>query len=373
MNIEKSLQIYTIMILLSTFFLWCADTLTNNEDYDNNLFRQRILNLPYMIFAILSFIAPFFISAFRLNVGTDYMSYVLMAKNPINYVGIPVFFKNLLIILLHFNLTDLGFFIFSSFLILFTYFLVIIILSESPHLSLFMFFIMEDFFVSMNIVRQYIAMGILLVAYLLYREHYFYVGIAFNIIGIMIHPSVIIFNVFLIILFAFRKFNFTRFNTTMLIIFSPILLLFVPLFKVILRYTAFGKFLDNSYSLFHYRWTFLMILVYFICLVLIVIFANFARVQVDYGAKSFLLANLCIILLLVGSYFISGNAYRVIYLLTPIMIIYYPRVLMTIENKELRLVVNICIICCFIVTTIIMITHNNNDVIPYYNQFITKY
>lgn len=357
--------------MLSTLFLWCADKLHINEKGDIiNL--QRIKSLPYLFLMCLSFAFPFFISAYRINVGTDYMSYVLMAKNPIGYIGIPVFFKNILIFLSKFGLTASGFFILSSFFILFTYFIAIVLLSQVPHLSLFMFFIMEDFFVSMNMVRQFIAMGVLLIAYLLYSKHHFYIGITFNIISFLIHPSIIIFDIFLVILFIFRKFNFTRINTILLVLFSPFILLAIPLFKLILRYTIFGKFLDNSYSLFHYRWTFLMILSYSVSLILIIIFANYARVQVNQAAKSYILANLCVILLLISSYFISGNAYRVIYLITPIMIIYYPKTLTTIENKALRLIVNVCIICCFIAATTIMITHNNNDVIPYFNQFITN-
>lgn len=367
MSTFGSLSVYILMTILSTFFLWLSHYFQKHYVI-GNVISSKIINVVLYLLAALPFII---ISGYRVNVGTDFLSYVKMAEDPVNYPEIPNFFRSILIFLDNIGMTAQGFFLISTIVIIFCYFIAAYFISDKPYLTIFMFIIMEDFFASMNIIRQFIATGIILIAYLFYKKRKLFFAFTFNIIAFLIHPVVIIFDLVLFLNFLLRNFKLTKIRICYLIFLFPVFVGAFPVVKKVLSLTPFGKYLTNSYSLYHYRWTLLLIITYFIPFILITFYNNY-KVN-DKSTKIFLMANYCILVSLAGSYFISANTYRIMYTITPLMSLYYPQALQNISRKDTYALTKLLIEICFIISTGIMITHDNNNVIPYYNLLFSAF
>lgn len=359
-----SLMTFTIMTVISIVFMKLATEFKKDFFLTLNQYKSKVLMI---VFFILSIIPLAIISGFRINVGTDFPSYVNMFENPGQYIGIPNFFRNILLYLSRNGLDVQGMFILSSIIIIFCYYFSAITLSYKPDITILLFIIGEDFFASMNIIRQFIAVGILLIAYFFYQKKRKFWGLILNVIAFLIHPSIIIFNFFLILLYLLKRIRISKVKVIVLVLLSPFLTLLVPMFKKIIFFTEYGKFLSNDYAQLHYRWTLLMLLVYSTVLLLTTSFLNFKKYGDNLSVKKFIYSNVIIIYIISSSYFISGNTYRLIYVITPFMYIYYPSAIDSIDDTRTRIVVNFVNILIFLTGTIIMITHSNNDVIPYYN------
>ena len=147
--------IYILMMLYSLLFAYLAMKVKKK----NNKF----------IFIILAVFPIFFVSAFRYDVGTDYLyryaNDYLDFSSGVDIVNIEFLFKILMKICLCFSNDYVILFIVTSFLIIFFLVLSIYKNSKNIFLSFAVFLLGGFFFQSLNLVRQYIAIAIIIFSY----------------------------------------------------------------------------------------------------------------------------------------------------------------------------------------------------------------
>ena len=160
--------VYVFMLAISILFLVLAQKTEKK--------KQKIL---YYVLAGLPF---FIVSAFRYNVGTDYVrrytyDFSTMVKGgEIN--NLEIGFKLLLKLIILFTNNPLPVFVISSAIIVGLVMATIFTKSKNEIISLLIFFIGGFFFDSLNIMRQYIAVSIILFAYrflLVKKQKIFYI------------------------------------------------------------------------------------------------------------------------------------------------------------------------------------------------------
>ena len=108
----------------------------------------------------------FFISAFRYNVGTDFQSYlrdIILTRHNVEFFIEP-FFKIVYRCIIQFNLNEQWLFIITSICIVFPIVWCSFRESPMPTLSLFLFWSTTYFFCSMNGIRQFVAIAILMIS-----------------------------------------------------------------------------------------------------------------------------------------------------------------------------------------------------------------
>lgn len=148
--------IYILAFLLSIFLIWIS----------KNKIKSKKVKILFMILAVLPL---FLISAFRYDVGTDYIKrytndYLDMAKG--KQIGnLEIGFKLIDYICLFFTKEPYLLFVITSLIILAIFYETIYKKSSNIILSVVIFFLGGYFFGSLNLIRQYIAISFLLIGY----------------------------------------------------------------------------------------------------------------------------------------------------------------------------------------------------------------
>ena len=148
-------------------------------------------------FAILSILPLLVVMAFRYFVGTDFGSYVMIFKYGDDRVERGYILLNNLAHCFSDNCQAI--FVISSIIICGCYFYIIYKESINPAYSVLLFVLCKDYFVAMNVMRQYLSTAIVILAIpFVKRKEWFKAAIIF-IIAFLFHKSVIIFLLLLII------------------------------------------------------------------------------------------------------------------------------------------------------------------------------
>lgn len=186
-------------------------------------------NKKKWILIALSFLTVFAVSALRVNVGTDYKSYVAWFKN----ISVPTYehtnflFNNLIVIIKIFTKNPQWLFIITSLIILIFVYLSIIREQENEYdMALYLFIALGFYFATMNGIRQWIAIALFMYAYKFVTKKSFWlyalvivIASLFHISAITLLPFYFIFNfkindkwkLLIVAIFAFA-FNFINFN-----------------------------------------------------------------------------------------------------------------------------------------------------------------
>lgn len=179
--------IYLFGFLISLLFLWLAQKKAKTE-------KTKI------IFILLAVLPLFLLSALRYDVGTDYIKrytndYLAMAQGE-NISNLEIGFKFIDYLCLLVTKQPYLLFWMTSLIILGIFFTIMCQQSKDICLSATIFFLAGYFFGSLNLVRQYIAIGFLLIAYqFLLKENkkQSYIGFAiFTILAFFMHSSSIV-------------------------------------------------------------------------------------------------------------------------------------------------------------------------------------
>ena len=186
--------VYLIMLVISIIFLVLAQKTENKK-----------LKIVYYILTALPF---FLVSAFRYDVGTDYITrYTYDFNTMVKGTDIPnleIGFKTMVKIIILFTTDPLPVFVISSAIIVGLVMTTIFTKSKNMVLSILIFFIGGFYFDSLNIMRQYISICIVLFAYrflLKERKQKLYYVIAV-LIAATIHSTSLI---MLVLLFLDKK------------------------------------------------------------------------------------------------------------------------------------------------------------------------
>lgn len=150
------MYIYIITFLITILLIWLAE----------NKAKSKTIKTIVLILAIMPM---FFISAIRYDVGTDYdkrymADYYTLAEGK-NVGNLEIGFKAIDYICLFFTQEPYLLFVVTSLIILAIIFEVIYKKSSNKILSIIIFFLCGYFFGTLNLIRQYIAMALVLLGY----------------------------------------------------------------------------------------------------------------------------------------------------------------------------------------------------------------
>lgn len=245
-----------IMIFLSVLFTYIAVTYRNKYNETNNKNYKYI----YIILAFLAFLIPFLISGFRAyTVGTDtsgtYLNLYNQAKDLNIYknvrdIGYAII--NRLVYLLFDNYTVV--LLITSAIICGCSFYQIFKTSDKPTISTYLFFATNMYFISMNMIRESIAISIfILFIPLLMEKNWksFFIFLLGMLIGFTIHPTAF---VYVLLYFLFNFIEINRKRVIIFTVFNAICAKFVV--KIFLKIcenisyfnTYFGWYLKSNYN-----------------------------------------------------------------------------------------------------------------------------
>ena len=150
------MYIYIITFLITIALVWIAQ----------NKIKNKKLKILLLLIAV---IPMFLVSAFRYDLGTDYTKryvadYNTLAKGK-DVKNLEIGFKAIDYLCLFFTKEPYLLFVITSLIILAIIFEVIYKKSNNILLSIAIFFLWGYFFGSLNLVRQYIAISLILLGY----------------------------------------------------------------------------------------------------------------------------------------------------------------------------------------------------------------
>lgn len=159
-------MVYLIAFALTMIFSYIYIKYQKKEFYHSKI-SQKIIKL--LLFLLMCF-PLWFISAFRYNVGTDYMYTYVKYYNEILQYGYKPYKKEIIFqfmndILVFFNLGYQWIFILTSSIIVPLTMYFITKYSTNPLYSILFYFVSAFFFNTLNNVRQHIAIAISLIAF----------------------------------------------------------------------------------------------------------------------------------------------------------------------------------------------------------------
>lgn len=349
-------MIYLLMTIISIIFAELY------YYYKNNKLKK--------VFLFLSIIPFFLISALRYDIGTDYFyRYVpdflqIASGGTVNNleIGFQILYK----ILAFFSENPQIVFIVTSGLIIIPLFLTIFKYSKRPSISILLFFVGAFFFISLNMIRQFLAITILFSSLPLLKEKKYIKWLLTLVLAMCVHKTAIVFGI--VLLFT-KKFIC---SPIVLFVIATIVFLFKnelnTLINTILLYTSFSHYAYSQFATMDLQWTPLIIntLIY---LYMYYIYKK-QKVNSDNLQNDILLLNIqgfSIFLLLMGGVF--SIILRLVYFFTIFQII--SLVNFFYKKPETKLKIALIFIIAIMSLGVIK-THfiaNNDEVFPYKSIF----
>ena len=317
--------------------------------------------------AVLSLLPLALISGLRYDVGTDFLSYEMSITHP----GWFEHFSPLLTWYVEttgklFGNTQCFFFI-SAFFTCGMFFCAAYSESLLPAFTILFFVISEDYFVSMNVIGQFIACGFVWISLInLRREKYLWTAL-FWIAAVAFHNSALIVPIFMFI-YQFVSFNkkniaIALFCVAVMLAGSGVLILLIKM------YTNYGRYFTSDYADTQLSVAYLMGMIYLMVFIAAYILCGEERIAADNRLRMFAYACFMNFALILMSFRITGNAYRLTYYFNGIIGIYFPDFFAAIDDENNRRIVIVAVIALFTVWTTLLITHNNQNVLPYRTVF----
>lgn len=320
-------------------------------------------NVKHYFFAILTFLPFFLISAFRYNVGTDYIVYSkLQIPSVLNGYpnNVEPLYKFLIILGNFFGTYQL---IFALTHLIFLIFICLSVSRESDSYfwSIVVFMGSGMFNYSLNIMRQSIAMAIIVFAFYYIEKnktkYYFYV-----IMAVMFHKMTIIF--LFIPLLRRVKIKITIFVTLFLSI-----LLFKETIRLILIFITkkfgfyshyFGGILDRG----EIGWTFLVINLS----ILIIFYYISYRYHIESKLSDWYILFQVITVLIVAISDILPNYERIMYMFLYFQIISVPFFIKKIPNKGIKIIISIMLMIIYTILFYkLFVLSNIGETFPYFS------
>ncbi len=361
--------VYIIMLITVLMFAYISIQVKN-----------RKLKILFIILTIMPFII---VSGFRYGVGTDYFyRYVPdfnKIANNIEVNNLEIGFKLLIKICLIFSKNSQSIFIVTSILISMLIVIGIYKNSKNPLVSITLFGIGGFFFLSLNMIRQFLAMSIVFYAYqyLLEREKNKWYILAV-IVACFIHSASIV----AIALLLFRKIKIIK-PWIIILLSAIILILGERLFNLlvpIIKNTRFNVYLigvyakgDTSilYNIVNIAIYLYMIIMYYIkeknqsdsISIQDIIFINIQAMALLFTTMS----SIHMLFSRISSYFMIFQIISIPYFVET------TNVTIKIRQKMIKVIkplVYSCIIICFLILTFYTnILHNSNEPLPYRSVF----
>lgn len=321
--------------------------------------RRNSYDVMHGLLIIISASPLIIISALRENVGTDFGGYVEIFEKISNsdrtYVEYGYFLINKVVYLL--GIDYRGVFIISSLLIGVLIYFAIYNLSENITLSVILYVITINYFNSMNIVRQYIALAIFLFGLKYVKEKNFIKYIICVLAASLFHKS-------LLLGFAIYFFQYIKLSKKNIVIILTMSAGLLPWVKKyiweIFSSTYYEIYLSDKY-LNSFSMTYACINIF----ILLLAFYFYNRLKSQAMYRTLLNIHICSVVVTIYSGIIP-LAYRILWSLSLTNILFVPMLLQCIKKVKNRLLAQTAIISIYAVFTFLTICMKTyNDVIPY--------
>ena len=347
--------IYISGLVLSVTFAFCS---THIHTVGSGSMRRRSIKT---FFAILSFIPLTFIMAVRRGVGTDYGGYWRWFYGTRD--SLEPAFKWLNATLRWFKNDPQLIFIVCAIIICGRYFIAIYRESVNPVYSVLLFVLCKDYFIAMNLMRQYVAGTIMLFAIPYIKERKLLKFLIVLAVAVSFHKSAIIF-VFLYILYAVNLRPLIAGGIiTGGFLFSAIAIRFIlPLMNRIQFYAGYlsqsSKYCNTTGGI-----SASLILIY-LCFFILLAYI-YKRVENNKNLKlMYSVVVMSLIMLSFGSV-MPINFGRLSYYMNAFVVIYIPEAILSIDDRNLRRFIRIAIVVLYTIVTTSAIMSGNQGVLPY--------
>lgn len=350
------MYVYLIMLIVSILFSFLSMKTKNN--------------ISKKVFQIMSLLPFLIISGVRYNVGTDYIErYVngfdIIAAG-IELPSLELGFKLLIKFCLLFTDKFYLLFIIMSCLIIIPLFKLIYKESKNPILSILIFFCLCFFFLSLNIVRQFISIVFLLMFFYQYKENKSKLSFIWLILAFIFHKSAIVGILYIFIL----KFKDKKINLYYFILMIICILIFKrEIYFVITKFISiiprYKNYIGSNFDVSEFKIGSFIIL--FINLILMYLINKKIKDKSD--------CNLYLNIQYVSIFFCSlTNIFllfeRINFYFSIFQIFSIPYFLSIIKDKKYYNIVLVCFMIVLIINIVYCnIINNYNNVLPYKTIF----
>lgn len=350
--------VYISVTVLSILFAYISVKINNDKQIDNSgrYFMHKL-------FALLSFVPLTVIMAVRYYVGTDYGSYYSF------FYSVPQFvesgFRLLVDVTKTFSNDPQSVFVVSAVIICGGYFYMIYKESVLPVYSILLFVLCKDYFIAMNLVRQYIATVIIMFAFPYIKEKKIFQSLAFLVIAFFFHKSVIIF----IPLYILYIIEIPPLVSGIAIISTYFLSYAIRdfVFPLLVRFGFYNNYFTGLYANAGENFTWAEMLI-FLCFFILLSY-EYKEVR-QYKELRLLYSGIVLALLITSlSAVMPTNFTRLTFYMNSLIVIYMPFAIkkldIKISNKSFNNVVGNAILIAYAVVTFWQISYGNQTVLPY--------
>lgn len=304
-------------------------------------------------FMFLSVIPLSIISAVRYGVGTDFFSYYRIYERHIITNTYEKGFEWLINLLYKISNNPQVFFVGTSFIICILYIYAIYRNSIDPVYSILLFVISGEYFSSMNIIRQYITITIVLFAIPYIKSRDWLKMLIVAIIASLFHTSAFIIILLYILYNIELKPIVYAFSIVITFVLANIIkALLLPFLN---RFTTYGRFFleTSAYSESNIDWVkFLIYLSIFMLMTY-----GYRLVKENENLKLMYTAVWMSLIIVASGAAMPINVTRMALYMNPIIAIYMPEAINYVPNRRLKPVVKFAVTFCYTVVTIYLLVY----------------
>ena len=318
------------------------------------------------IFEILAILPLVLIAGLRVNVGTDYISYETAYRQPDLWSShFNEGFMALIYALRVISANPRLFFLATSAVVYGLYVHVALEESEIPAFTVLFFVISEDYFVSMNVISQFVAISVIWLATAALRKNKWKHSLFWCLLAATVHRSALF---FLGLLFLYKlPLSIKKISLLIMTLCIVAILERKHLVAFLTEYSSYGDYFSSKYAGSQLSVALPMLLIYVVIFFVVMLLADQKILDEKPRCRIFMISVLLCIAVMILSYFLTGNTYRLTYCLTGIIGIYFPSALKEMKTDKNRYIVGAAVIVLFTIWTTMLITHNNQNVLPYYS------
>lgn len=363
------MAVYMFMIFISVSLTWFLHRIYLERKIKNLALQIKVEN--YNLFEksllLLSLLVPVLVSGLRYNVGTDYYGtyttdYYLILRG---FRTRTELFNYYIYKFSQYISNDIQmYFMLTTIIFVVLCFSAIHKYSVSPAYSVILFFITYQYFTSMNVIRQYMAIAVVFwgLQYIFKRRYIKFTIVIF--IAYLLHSSALIF----IFLIPLERLKITPLKSASWCIgITAAFYILKPVLNKIIMMTGYSYYLTESYTKFGASalFTVMNIMIYVFALV-------FQPKNVDREYRLYVNMQMCAVIfcLIDGVVPLVG---RLLYSYAFVRIFLIPKVSSTIKNIRIRYLINFMIILLFSIWFLYGALIKNWDTILPYRTIFSRY
>lgn len=352
-----------ISVIFAYFSIYFSKININVTSLYNS--KQKLRSIMKKMFAILSFLPLFIVSAIRYGVGTDYLLIYLPAFYYDFYTEgerFEVGFKLIVKLIRLFTSNYQWLFAITSLIFAFFIYKAIYEQSSSPCFSIILLVLTNFYFISMNAIRQCISIAIFMYSIKYIKSNNFFKYLIFILIAATMHKSVL---VCIPIYFLYKRKVKLKTHIILLTITVISYNFISKAFIYIVGLTSYAGYFNSSYNT--GKFEFLAFLINLS--ILIFCYFLYHRCKDDEDYNIMLNNQLIIIILCLFSSQIPLMS-RIMWYFSFIVIIFLPKIINYIRNRYIRLYVKSSIIILYLIYMFYTIViRGYQEVLPYKTFF----